>query len=251
MQYTKKKAGAALLAAILSLVATPLAAQYKKGDWPSPVHDDFHYGKLMIDRLEYASGDEDRVQWDVDAWYGGDYNRLWFKSEGEDAVDNGGETSNKLLFSRLIAPYWDFQAGLDYQKLYGGTQNPDRVSAVVGVQGLAPYWFETDAALLVSQDGDVSATLEGEYDWLLSQRLVLQGRLETLAAAQAVPEFAVSKGVNYVEGGFRLRYQIKREFAPYVGFSRHQKLGNAADVARAAGESKGDTAIILGVRMWF
>jgi copper resistance protein B len=223
-------------------------------EMPPPVEDAVAFGLLRVDRFEYAFGeDEDALVWDVQGWYGGDYHRLWVETEGEDAVagGDGGEVEAQLLYSRLIAPFWDLQAGMGYQRLYGPGPDHDRAFAVLGLEGLAPYWFEVNPELRLSEDGDISAHLEAEYELLLTQRLVLQPRLETAVAAQEVEQLGVGQGFNYVEAGLRLRYEIKRELAPYIGISWNRLLGETADLAREEGEDDDELAFVAGVRLWF
>lgn len=222
--------------------------------WASPIQESAH-GRFLVDRLEYAFDDnEDTVNWEVMGWYGGDYNRLWLEGEGEDTASggDGGAIENlDLLYGRLIAPYWEVQAGIGYQEEYGPGPDQDRTSAVVGLQGLAPYWFEVDTNLRVSEDGDASADFEAEYDLLLTQRWVLQPRLETAYAFDEVEEFGVGKGLTNVKLGLRLRYEIRREFAPYVGIHWSKKLGDTADLAEAENEDTERGSLVAGVRMWF
>jgi copper resistance protein B len=255
----KKTVCAAILMASTTLGAqTALAAGvgvHAKPEWPLPMHDDTRYAKLLVDRLEYAAGDsEDTVNWDAQFWYGGDYNRLYIKTEGEDIVSggSGGEVENlDFLYSRMAARYWDFQAGVGYQRLYGPGEDPERAFAVVGFQGLAPYWFEVDSYLRLSDNGDLSADFETEYDILLTQRLILQPRFATSIAASEVEKFGVGKGFNNVRLGLRLRYEFRREFAPYIGVSWNQLLGDTKDLAASEGEDTSVTSLIVGVRMWF
>lgn len=224
-------------------------------DWPSPVHDTTRHTKLMVDRLEYAAGDaEDLLIWDAQLWYGGDYTRLWIETEGEDVVagGKGGELENfDVQYSRRFARFWDVQAGLGYQRRYGPGSDRDRGSALIGIQGLAPYWFEVDSNLRISDDGDVSADLEVEYDWRLTQRLILQPRFETALAFQDAEAFGTGQGITSVRTGLRLRYEIRRELAPYVGITWWRKFAETADLARAGGEDVDDTAVVAGVRAWF
>lgn len=247
---------ASMLVAMLGITGNVQAEmQPKKPGWPIPVHDNTMYSKLMIDRLEYAWGDEeDTVNWEGQYWYGGDYNRLKIKAEGED-IASGGEGGSieqfDVLYSRLIASYWDMHMGLGYQREYGPGPDQERGFAVFGFQGLAPYWFEIDANLRVSDNGDASADLETEYDWMLSQRTILQGRFETAYSVADVPEFGIGKGFSNAKFGLRLRYEFKREFAPYVGVTWNKFLGDTADLRKAEGEDTESTAIVAGVRMWF
>lgn len=250
-----KKVCGGLVLGLFGALATPSAMAGEKGALPPPIQDDSKYAKLLFDRLEYAWGeDEDEIAWDAQFWYGGDYNRLWIETEGEDVASGGegGAIENfDIQYSRLIAPYWDFQAGLGYQREYGPGPDEERFSAVVGIQGLAPYFFEVDANLRVSEDGDLSADLEAEYDLLLTQRLVLQPRLETSVAFSDVEEFGVGSGINGVQLGLRLRYEITRELAPYLGVTWSRLLGNTADLAEDEGEDIENTAVVAGVRVWF
>lgn len=218
--------------------------------WNKPVPDQQIHKMLLIDRLEYGATDgTDNYLWDTQAWFGGDWNKLWLKSEGEGPIHGGSpkNTEFQALYGRTVTPFWNVQAGLRYDV----NPNPDRGFAVLGLQGLAPYWFETDTALYLSEDGDVSFRGEFEYELLLTQRLILQPRLEINAAAQDVPEYGIGSGLNNTEMGLRLRYAIKREFAPYIGVRWEQTYGNTRDMARAEGESTSSTAFVIGLRAWY
>ena len=222
--------------------------------WAEPILDSEPHAFLLFDQLEYQNIEgTDAVAWDALGWYGGDYQRVWIETEGEDLGNGeGGEIERfDVQYGRLIAPFWDVQVGLGYQRAYGDGPDQDRVSAIFGLQGLAPQWFEVDANLRVSEDGDVSADLEAEYDLLLTQRWVLQPRFETEFAFQDVDEFDVASGLNSVRLSLRLRYEIRREFAPYIGVSWSRLLGDTADIARAGGEDVEETAVVAGVRFWF
>ena len=222
--------------------------------WPEPILDSEPHAFWLFDQLEYQNIEgTGAVAWDALGWYGGDYQRLWIETEGEDLGNGGGGEIERfdVQYGRLIAPFWDVQVGLGYQRAYGDGPDQDRVSAIFGLQGLAPQWFEVDANLRVSEDGDVSADLEAEYDLLLTQRWVLQPRFETGFAFQDVDEFDVASGLNSVRLSLRLRYEIRREFAPYIGVSWSRLLGDTADIARAGGEDVEETAVVAGVRFWF
>ncbi len=205
----------------------------------------------LLDRLEYQSNEgSGQLIWDGQGWYGGDYNKFWFKTEGERSLEGGGfgEVEVQGLYSRAIRPFWDVQVGVRQDIK---PDNPSRTFGVIGIQGLAPYWFEVDAAAFISDDGDISARLEVEYDLLLTQRLIMQPRFETNIAIQDVALLGVGSGVNDVELGLRLRYEIKREFAPYVGVNWSRKLGETADFARANFEDPGSASLVAGIRFWF
>ena len=187
--------------------------------------------------------------WDVQAWVGADYNKLWFKSEGTWLIDEEKceEAQTELFYSRSIATFWDLQIGIRHDF----KSDPDRTFAAFGVQGLAPLWFEVEATAYISEDGDVSAGLEAEYDLLLSQRLILQPRFETSIALQEAEEYGVGQGINDIELGVRLRYEFRREFAPYIGVSWNRKLGETADLAESDGEDIDAISFVVGVKLWF
>lgn len=204
---------------------------------------------IMADRFEWQDVDGDgALVWDGDLWTGGDINRLWFKSEGEYSFedDEFEEGDVQALWSRAIAAFWDFQAGVRYDFAPGG-----RTYAVVGLQGLAPYLFEVDAAAYLSTDGDLSASIESEYELKLTQRLILQPRLEVGLAAQDDPSRDLGAGFTEASLGARLRYEFAREFAPYVGVEWRNKLGETRDIAEAMGEDGSSVAAVVGLRMWY
>lgn len=240
------------LALLLIICATPA----KGADtWSAPVHDRPVIAHLLAEVLEYRRGAEegDTLHWDAFGWLGGDYHRLWVKTEGEHGFDGGssGETDVQLLYGRLIAPYWDLQVGVRQEWRYGKSDDRTRTSAVIGVQGLAPYWFELEPSLFVSERGDVSARITADYDLLLTQRLILQPRIEAELAAQDVEEWGIAQGINNIEAGLRLRYEIHRKFAPYVGFSWRRDVGETARLTRKAGDDVEEVSFVAGVRIWF
>ncbi len=208
------------------------------------------YGKVLFDLFEY-NPDERELSYDVEAWFGGDYNRLWFETEGEHSLREGGGTLERfdLYYSRLIAPFWDVRAGVGTHRIYGDSSS-DRVYLAAGVQGLAPYWFETDLNLRVDADGKITADGEVELDLLFTQRLILQPRAEFLASFSDIEDVGIYRGLNSVELGLRLRYEIRREFAPYAGVSWTQLFGESADAVRESGEKAGTFGIVIGIRMW-
>ncbi len=247
--------GDRLLVACLALAAflTPAQAFAQQANWPIPIHDDQIRWFLFLEQVEFAStSDTNAAVWDVQAWIGGDYNRLWFKSEGDRTDRAGaGEFEVQALYSRLIASYWDFQVGVRYDRQLGSGPNFQRVHLVVGFEGLAPYWFEMEPVLFISEDGDVSARVEASYDLLLTQRLILQPEVEINLAASTVEEWGVGSGLNDLSLDLRLRYEIRRQFAPYLGVSWFQRFGETADLARSEGERVAGVTILGGVRVWF
>lgn len=203
---------------------------------------------ILADRLETRSGGDEDYLWDVQGRYGGDINRLWFKSEGEGRMGDRPESAEmQVLYSRAITPFFDAQAGIRYDF----SPDPARAHLVLGLQGLAPYAFEIDAVAFLSDEGDVTGRLEGEYDIQITQRTLLQPRLELNVSAQDIPELRTGSGLSSVEAGLRLRYEIRREIAPYLGVGWKRKLGNTGDFASAAGEDRGGWQFVLGIRSWF
>lgn len=202
----------------------------------------------LLERLEAGFDDDSETYaWHIQGWYGGDIHRFWWKSEGEGAFDNEIEHAElQLLYSRAITPYFDLQAGLRQSYLDG----EDRTDLVVGVQGLAPYWFEVGAAAFVSTDGDVTARAEVEYDLRLTQKLILQPSAELNFAAQDIPD-DIGAGFTDANVGVRLRYEISRSFAPYVGIEWTSALGETRDIRESHGADTQSTRAVIGLRALF
>lgn len=204
---------------------------------------------FQTDQFELRNQDgRDALKWDAQGWYGGDYHKLWLKTEGEKRISGKTDSAEaQLLYSRLLTDFFDMQAGVRYDP------QPDarRTYAVLGVQGLAPYYFETDAALFLSNEGQVTARIAVEYEWLLTQRLILQPAFETNLAFQDIGERGLGSGINDIELGLRLRYEIRRKFAPYIGINWQRKLGQTAEFARKEGEVVDMPAFVAGIRFWF
>lgn len=207
---------------------------------------------LQSEVLEYAPGNAGNpIRYDLQGWTGYDVNRLWFKADGEHATqESGGETELQALYGRLISPYWDAQFGVRFDVNYGGGEAQTRAHLALGLQGLAPYWFELEPTLFIDQKGRVSASLEASYELLFTQRLVVEPRAEVGAAIQEAQSFGVGRGLNNVEFGLRARYEIRREFAPYVGVVWGHQVGGTAALARAAGEPTRGFSVVAGLRLW-
>lgn len=204
---------------------------------------------LSFNLAEYqARKGRDGYRWEGQGWYGGDINRLTLKTEGEGTFGKNPEKAEvQLLYSRAVDPYFNLQAGVR-QDLGSG---PKHTYAVVGFEGLAPYWFEVEGALFLSNKGDVLGRLSGYYDQRITQKLILQPRAEMNFALQDVPESRIGSGLSDVELGLRLRYEVVKEFAPYIGVEWARKVGNTARFARAAGEDDNVTNFVAGIRFWF
>ena len=205
--------------------------------------------KILVDQLEAKlRGGRDGYAWDAQAWYGGDIDKLWVKSEGEGAFGEAVERAEvQALWSRAIDPWFDLQLGIRHDF----RPDPERTHLVLGVQGLAPYWFEVDAAAFLSDKGDLTARFEAEYDLRLTRQLILQPRIEFDLAAQDVPELGIGSGLSTGEIGARLRYEVRPEFAPYIGVEYERAFGDTADYARAAGDMAGGWSLLVGIRTWF
>jgi copper resistance protein B len=238
--------------------ATTLANLSRGRDWPSPVDDAERRTMLLVDVLEYrpqtrSTGSQSDYRWDIEGWYGGDYNRVWFKTEGQrnTAFKADYDVDFQLLYGRFIQKYYDFQIGgrVETQTFRGA--NVTRGLAVIGIEGLVPYSYQIEPSLFIDQNGAVSARLAATKDLLMTQRLILQLRLETNAAIQRVEEFTTGSGLNNVEFGVRLRYDIRRGFSPYVGISLDRSFGETATLIRQEGGSPSQVRFAMGLRMWF
>ena len=227
------------------------------GDWPAPVNDQEHRLFTLVDVLEFrprtGAGQSNGYRWDVEGWYGGDYNRLWFKSEGQKgtAFKADYDVDFQLLYGRFIRKNYDFQIGprVETQTFRGASVT--RGLGVIGIEGLVPYDYDFESALFIDQNGAVSARLSLTKDLWLTQRLILQSRFETNAAVQRVEEFTTGSGLNNMEFGLRLRYDIRREITPYVGISLDKSFGETASLVREDGGDPSQIRFAVGVRAWF
>ena len=204
---------------------------------------------FQAEQFEYRASDgHDSLNWDVQGWIGRDDHKALLKTEGEKAVDGRLEKGEfQLLYSHRVSDFFDAQAGVRYDIEPG----PERSFGVLAMQGLAPYWFEIDVSAFISNEGEVSARFETDYDLLITQKLILQPTAEINLAAQSVRERGIGSGVNDVELGFRLRYEFERKFAPYVGISWERKIGETADLARHHDEDVESLSLVTGIRFWF
>lgn len=217
-------------------------------DWPDPVMDQQIVPYFLLDRLEYRLQKGQNAQgWDAQASIGTDYNKLWLKSEGEKAVGGPTEQADvQALYARLISPFWYLQLGARNDSRPG----PSRNYGVLAIQGLAPYRFSVEGSLFV-RGGEVAGRFEAEYDQKLSQRLILQPRAETNLSSSSDRARGNGAGVRDVELGLRLRYEIVREIAPYIGVNWSRKTGATASLAREAGESVTNRGVVVGLRIWY
>ena len=200
---------------------------------------------VLFDELETQDGD--LTSWDFEGWVGRSAHRVWIRTEGE---RDSGTTENaelQLLYGRPIAPWWDVVAGVRHDFEPG----PSRSWAVFGIQGLAPYRFDLEANAFVGEGGRSAARVEADYDLLITNRLVLQPQIELDWYGQSDLVRGIGAGFSSAEIALRLRYEIRREVAPYIGLARERSFGRTADLARAAGLDTRDTRWVAGVRLWF
>jgi copper resistance protein B len=207
-------------------------------------HESVRQWKLMGDRLEVETADDPALVWDVEGSYGSSVNRIRFTSQGALGLDEGkvGSAELQVLYNRAVSPSWDLQMGLRHDL----EPSPSRSYAVLGVQGESPFRLVIDAAAFISDTGDVSGSITAEYELRLSERLLLQPRGELILALSSDPEIDVGSGLNSLELGLRLRYEVVHQFAPYVGVSWSKLYGETADLS---GDSERLTALV-GVRFW-
>lgn len=197
---------------------------------------------LVVDQLEYQYTDTKNISWDIYAYAGYDLDKIYIYSEGEKAKDESTESENQLVYSRAISPYWDIQLGVGYDK----SESFDQTWGVLGVQGLAPYFFETRASILLGDDGNIGFRAEAEYEALFTQKLILTPSVGVSAYSKNNEEMGIGSGFSNVTLGTRLRYEFTREFAPYVGVEWSKNLGNTDDFS-----SLNEVYFTAGIRFQF
>jgi copper resistance protein B len=206
------------------------------------------FGKVMFDRLEWRDTDEaSAYAWDAAAWYGGDFHKAWVAAEGERSEGTTHHSRLELGWERIVSAWWSVRAGLRQD----GGAGPSREWLGAGFTGLAPGFIETEAGFYLGEDGRTALRLKLERDFLFTQRLVLQPELELDAYGKDDAEKLIGAGLSEASLGLRLRYEWRREFAPYLGVSWTRQFGESADFAEAAGEEASSFAVVAGVRAWF
>jgi copper resistance protein B len=212
------------------------------------MHDDPLTAMLRFDELEWQNrSGGDALKWDVTGWIGHDMNRLWLRDEGEHVSGNAAANRLEVLWGRPVAAWWDLVAGARLDTGPG----PSRTYAAVGFQGLAPQWLHVEATAYVGEGGQVGLRLQGDYDWLITNRAILSARVEGDAWSDDDERAGIGSGLAEITTGLRLRYEIRRELAPYIGVERDGLFGATADQARAAAEAGRDTRIVAGLQFWF
>jgi copper resistance protein B len=223
--------------------------------WGPPIHDNAVYSYTLFELLEYRFSDtgRDQIGWDTQGWIGNDDHKFWWKTEGDAILDGAdqGDADLQALYAKPISAFWYLQAGVRYEQTWEPGSTDERFSAALGIQGFAPYKFDFEPTLYLTDDGDVLAQFTGSYDLYLTQRIVLQPRVEFNASAQDVPESDLGAGLNNFDLDLRLRYEFRREFAPYVGIRYGRLTGETAGIARRGGGDDNDLFWLLGVRIAF
>jgi copper resistance protein B len=206
------------------------------------------FGRVLFDQLDWRNAEgKDVFAWDAEAWYGSDYNKLWLKTEGDLRDGTVEEARTEALWDHLLSRWWNLQAGVRHD--FG--EGPSRTWAAFGVEGLAPNFFDVEATAYVGDGGRTAARLSAEYDLLLTQRLILQPEAELNLYGKSDPENTIGSGLSDLQLGLRLRYEFRREFAPYLGIVWTRRFGQSADFARTAGEDPSDLQVLAGLRVWF
>jgi len=211
--------------------------------------DDPFLWMLNMDRLEWQQGDA--LAWEGRAWFGHDRGRLWVRSEGEREPDHGTEAHVEALWGKPVNAWWDALAGVrhDIRKDRRGNDGQDWLA--LGLQGQAPYKFEVRATAYLGERGQSMLQAEREYELLLTNRLILQPHIEATVHGRNVAARGIGRGLAEVGAALRLRYELFREFAPYVGLERAYRFGRTAEFARARGDDGHETRWVAGVRFWF
>jgi copper resistance protein B len=212
------------------------------------MNDEARFGRVLLDKLESAKGDGEHGQnIDLEAWYGNDWDKLWLKADGERSEGRLQSLRKEALWDHAIAPFWSTQLGVRHDT--GGGNS--RSWAAFGVRGLAPYWFDTTATAYLRSGGAIAARINVRYELLFTQRLILEPEIETNLYSKDDPARGIGSGLSDFELGLRLRYEIRRQFAPYLGVTWRRNLGDTADYARQRGERNKIFQVVGGVRIWF
>ena len=239
----------ALGASMLTWAQTNPASGSAAAPFGAPVDDQRVYVHALLDEFEYrAAGNDSISRWEGEAWVGTDTNRVWLKSEGE--LNRHGDVKDgehELLYDRPITTFFDVQTGVRYDL----DSAPGRAWAAFGVEGVAPYFLHVSATAYASDGGHLAAKAQGSYDLLLTQRLILQPQLEVNAYTKQDARRQLGSGISDVDAGLRLRYEISRKFAPYVGVSYQRAFGRTVQYARALSERSEKFSVLLGIRSWF
>lgn len=237
---------------VLASASAPANAQMMMGPasaaapFGAPVDDEHVFYHALLDEFEARFGRDSSFRWEGEAWAGTDMNRVYLRSEGEVTNGNIEDGQQELLYARPISTYFNIQGGMRYDL----DSKPGRGWAAIGIEGLAPLFFHVSATGYASDEGHLAAKLEGSYDLLLTQMLILQPQAEMNFYSKADPARETGSGLSDIDLGLRLRYEFSRKFAPYIGVTYESKFGGTAEFARAAGERSSDLRFTVGIRAW-
>lgn len=224
-----------ILLSLMTIIGLAQSAHAASGDDPLIT-------MLVMDRFELLNNDENTRVWEGSFYMGYDLDKLYLYSDGEASSDGLESSQNELVYSRAIAPFWDAQIGLVYDK----NADASKTWGEIAIAGLAPYYFETRAALLVNGDGNMGLRLDAEYEMLFTQKLILSTSVEADLYSKDDATIQLGSGLSSMEAGLRLRYEFVREFAPYVGVTWEKTFGNTSDYNPIS-----ETNFLVGVRFWF
>lgn len=239
----------------LVLIAAAILASWPSVAWTQPphagtnghtVHDNAIHTYMLLDQLEWLATSPQGTGWDAKGWIGNDRDRFWFRTEGEASADSIERTETHLFYGRAISPWWDLVAGWRNDDGPG----PMRNWAAVGVQGLAPYFVEFEATGYIGAEGRTHARLEAKYELLVTNRLIVQPLVELEIYGKDDLDRMIGAGLSSADVGLRLRYEIRREFAPYAGVLWSRRFFGTADAWAAAGREVADTRLVVGLRIW-
>ena len=236
-----------------SPVVPPLTDEDRQAAFPQldgqhPVHDSAIQYFVLFDQIEWQGGDRGQNGgWENKGWIGGDLNRFWFRTEGEAEDGELAAAQAHVLYGRAIHRWWDLVVGMREDFRPG----PPRTWAAIGIQGLAPYWFEVEATAYIGEAGRTHFRVETEYELLLTNRAILQPLVEVEIFGKADRDRRIGAGLSSMDAGLRLRYEIRRELAPYVGVTWKRTFFGTADLARAAGDGVSEARMAAGLRVWF
>ena len=232
----------------IKIISALIGCALSTSVYAAGMEDDPIVTKVLIDQLETRITDgDDPLVLEAQAWIGKDLNKFVIKADIEQVKSETEELELQALYSRAISPYWDLQIGVRQDQ----KPKPNRDWLAIGFQGVAPYWFEIDSALFIGESGQVGLRFEAEYEWMLTQRWVLSPEVEINLHSKDDSATGTGSGLSDTQIGLRLRYEVKREFAPYIGVNWNKKYGNTATFAKNDGESVNDTQFVVGIRAWF
>ena len=230
---------------ILAMVLGGLLPAYAQAG----MGDDPILSKVMINQLEQRRTDgSDPLVVEAEGWVGKDLHKAWFKFDGERVGSDWESAQFQALYSRAVAPYWDLQIGVRHD---ARPAKETRDWLVLGARGLAPYFFDVDSAMYIGGNGNLGLGLQAEYEVMLTQRLILAPEVRANLFARSDKAIDQGSGLADTELGVRLRYEIRREFAPYIGINWEKRYGQTADLVRAAGGKTDDVQFVIGIKSWF